>query len=235
LHTEQEAHTSVPAAHWVVEQPAVPTPLPVATARRGRGRAYPVVKRALDILIAIAVLVPLAPVMVAIAVAVRLESPGPALFRQTRIGRHGRPFQMLKFRSMVAGADARKPQLLHLNETNGIFKITRDPRITRVGRLLRRTYLDELPQILNVLKGDMSLVGPRPLVPEEDQHVRGRHRRRLEVPPGITGRWQVLGPLRASLDEMVVIDCGYAANCSLWDDVKILAQTVSCVARRGGC
>ena len=122
--------------------------------------------------------------MLAIALAVRLSGPGPVFFRQTRIGRNGHPFSVLKFRSMHDGADALKDSLRDRNEQEGLFKIDDDPRVTRVGRFLRRTSLDELPQLLNVVRGEMSLVGPRPLVPEEDRQIRGWHRRRLHLTPG---------------------------------------------------
>jgi lipopolysaccharide/colanic/teichoic acid biosynthesis glycosyltransferase len=141
---------------------------------------------------------------------------------------------MLKFRSMVDGAERIKDALRHRNEADGLFKIADDPRITRVGRLLRRTSLDELPQLFNVLRGEMSLVGPRPLVPDEDQHVRGWHRRRLQLMPGMTGPWQVLGSARIPLREMVTIDYLYVANWTLWGDVKILLRTLGAVVTRRG-
>jgi exopolysaccharide biosynthesis polyprenyl glycosylphosphotransferase len=175
-----------------------------------------------------------APLIGLIALAIRLDSRGPILFEQTRVGRDGQLFRMLKFRTMVAGADDLKGVLLDRNEANGLFKIADDPRITRVGRLLRRTSLDELPQLMNVLRGEMSLVGPRPLVVEEDSQVAGWHRRRLNLPPGMTGPWQILGSARVPLQEMVKIDYLYAANWTLWEDVKILLRTLAhMVARRG--
>jgi lipopolysaccharide/colanic/teichoic acid biosynthesis glycosyltransferase len=157
------------------------------------------------------------------------------LFRQRRIGIDGEEFEMLKFRTMVDGADEDKARLRELNEAaHGLFKIADDPRLTRVGRLLRPRYLDELPQLWNVLRGDMSMVGPRPLVPDEDVHVEGSHPRRLQLTPGITGMWQVYGSSRIPLDEMVKIDYLYGANWSLWLDVKLLLRTVpSAVGRRG--
>jgi lipopolysaccharide/colanic/teichoic acid biosynthesis glycosyltransferase len=141
---------------------------------------------------------------------------------------------MLKFRSMVADAEHLKDELRDRNETEGLFKIEDDPRITWVGRFLRRTSLDELPQLFNVLKGDMSLVGPRPLVPDEDAKIEGWERRRLAVKPGMTGLWQIFGSARIPMNEMVKIDYLYGANWSLWLDVKILFRTVPFVlARRG--
>ena len=141
----------------------------------------------MDIAGALLALVALAPVIIAIAIAVAVTSRGPVLFRQTRVGRDGRRFTMLKFRTMVDGADAIKPRLAALNEADGLFKISDDPRVTRVGRLLRCTSLDELPQLVNVLRGEMSLVGPRPLVVDEDAKIRAAHRRRLHLTPGMTG------------------------------------------------
>jgi exopolysaccharide biosynthesis polyprenyl glycosylphosphotransferase len=190
-------------------------------------RSSRLIKRLFDILGATGALVLLSPLLAAIAVVVKLSSPGPIFFRQERVGRDGRSFELLKFRSMVADAEARKAELAaHNQAAEGFFKIADDPRITRVGRFLRRTNLDELPQLLNVLRGEMSLVGPRPLIPQEDERVVGWHRRRLELTPGITGHWQVLGSSRVPLDEMVAIDYLYVANWSLWTDLKLLLRTV---------
>jgi lipopolysaccharide/colanic/teichoic acid biosynthesis glycosyltransferase len=151
----------------------------------------------------------------------------PLLFRQVRAGRDGVPFEMLKFRSMVPDAEALKSGLVHLNEArNGMFKIASDPRVTRVGRFCRRTSLDELPQLFNVLRGEMSLVGPRPLVLDEDARVTGHARARLQLTPGMTGHWQILGSARIPMDEMLGIDYLYVANWSLWSDVKILLRTI---------
>ena len=143
-------------------------------------------------------------------------------------------FEVLKFRSMVPDAEDRKAELASRNEAQGLFKIGADPRVTRIGRELRRTSLDELPQLLNVLKGEMSLVGPRPLIVEEDRQIQGFYRRRLHLTPGMTGPWQVLGSARIPLQEMVSIDYLYVANWSLWGDVKILLRTVAHVLRRHG-
>jgi lipopolysaccharide/colanic/teichoic acid biosynthesis glycosyltransferase len=177
----------------------------------------------------------LSPVLIAIAIAIKLDSPGPVFYRQFRVGRAGRPFRMFKFRSMVENADDLKPLLEEHNVAgDGLFKIVDDPRITRVGRLLRRAKLDELPQLLNVLHGEMSLVGPRPLIPDEDERVDGRFRRRLRLVPGVTGPWQILGPTRVPLNEMVVMDYLYGANWSLWADVKIIVRTVAHVVSRRG-
>jgi exopolysaccharide biosynthesis polyprenyl glycosylphosphotransferase len=192
------------------------------------------VKRALDVAGSLLGIVLAAPPMLLIAALVKATSKGPVLFRQKRIGREGKPFYMLKFRSMHEDADRRKDELRDRNEAEGLFKIADDPRITRIGRTLRRTSLDELPQLFNVLLGEMSLVGPRPLVPEEDRQIQGWHRRRLHLTPGITGPWQVLGSARIPLREMVTIDYLYVANWSLWGDIKVLLRTVAAmVARRG--
>jgi lipopolysaccharide/colanic/teichoic acid biosynthesis glycosyltransferase len=176
-----------------------------------------------------------APLMAVTAASVKLTSRGPVFFRQERVGRGGRPFELLKFRSMCVDAEERKRELLGANEAaEGFFKIADDPRITRVGRFLRKTNVDELPQLLNVLRGEMSLVGPRPLIPQEDRRVVGWHRRRLELTPGMTGHWQVLGSSRVPLDEMVAIDYLYVANWSLWTDLKLLLRTVPHVLRARG-
>ena len=192
-------------------------------------------KRAFDLLGACIGLLAVAPLMIAFAIAIKLDSRGPVFFRQLRVGRHGKHFEMLKFRTMVADAEGLKDSLRYRNEAHeGLFKIAGDPRVTRVGRLLRRSSLDELPQLLNILMGEMSLVGPRPLVVDEDRRIEGWHRRRLELTPGMTGPWQILGPTRVPLKEMVAIDYLYIANWSLWSDVKILLRTVPHVVRLRG-
>jgi exopolysaccharide biosynthesis polyprenyl glycosylphosphotransferase len=191
-------------------------------------------KRALDVVGSLAALFLLAPLLGLIALAVKISSRGPVLFRQPRVGKGGRTFNLLKFRTMYDGADERKQDLLDMNEADGLFKIADDPRVTPLGRLLRRTSLDEAPQLVNVLRGEMSLVGPRPLVVEEDSRIQGWLRRRLDVTPGMTGIWQVLGSARIPLHEMVKLDYLYRANWSLWLDIKILLRTVPFVfARRG--
>jgi exopolysaccharide biosynthesis polyprenyl glycosylphosphotransferase len=191
-------------------------------------------KRAMDISCAAAGLLALAPIVISLAIAIKLDSRGPVFFRQRRIGRGGCEFDMLKFRSMVPDADEIKDDLRPQNEAEGLFKISDDPRITRVGRFLRKSSLDELPQLFNVLKGDMSLVGPRPLVPDEDALIEGWQRRRLAVKPGMTGLWQIFGSARIPMNEMVKIDYLYGANWSLWLDLKILFRTVPYVFRRRG-
>ncbi|HXV05343.1 MAG TPA: sugar transferase [Solirubrobacterales bacterium] len=203
--------------------------------RHGLSRSSWLVKRSFDLLGAALALIVLAPLMAAIALAIKLDSRGPVLFRQRRVGREDRVFEIFKFRSMVDGADAQRRALADRNEAGGgLFKIEDDPRITRVGRFLRRTSLDELPQLFNVLRGEMALVGPRPLVLDEDCLIEGHHRHRLLVPPGATGLWQIFGSARIPLGEMVKIDYLYGANWSLWLDIKILLRTVPFVLGRRG-
>jgi exopolysaccharide biosynthesis polyprenyl glycosylphosphotransferase len=199
--------------------------------RYGLGRSSRALKRVFDLAGASLLTLFLSPVLLVIAIAIKLDSPGPVLFRQRRMGHHGVPFEVLKFRTMVDGADAAKAALMKQNEAGGgLFKIKEDPRVTRVGKFLRRSSLDELPQLLNVLRGEMALVGPRPLVLEEDSRIEGWQRTRLELMPGMTGPWQVFGSARIPLDEMVKIDYQYGANWSLWLDVKVLLRTVAFVA-----
>ena len=193
-------------------------------------------KRTMDIVLATAVLLGTAPLVVLIALAIKLERPrGPVLFKQVRIGRDGRPFYFYKFRSMRPDAEELKEQLRELNEADGpIFKMRNDPRVTRVGRLLRRTSLDELPQVFNILRGDMSWVGPRPPVPSEVAEYTDWHRRRLEITPGLTGLWQVSGRSDLSFDEMVKLDLYYAENWSLFFDLKIILLTIPAVLSARG-
>jgi len=196
-------------------------------------RSSAALKRAFDLLGASIMLLATGPLMIAIAIAIKLDSPGPVFFRQLRVGRHGQRFQMLKFRTMVPNAEAMKESLRHRNEAqDGLFKIADDPRVTRVGGFLRKSALDELPQLLNIVRGEMGLVGPRPLVIDEDRRIEGWHRRRLELKPGMTGPWQILGPARSPLREMAVMDYLYVANWSLWSDVKIMLRTVPHVLGR---
>jgi exopolysaccharide biosynthesis polyprenyl glycosylphosphotransferase len=193
------------------------------------------VKSGFDKLVAAVALVVLAVPMLAISIVVRATSPGPALFRQTRIGRGGREFQVLKFRTMVADAERLKQVLLDNNESDGVlFKIRNDPRITRVGALLRRYSLDELPQLLNVLRGEMSLVGPRPPLPAEVEKYGADVRRRLVVKPGMTGLWQVSGRSDLSWEESVRLDLRYVENWSLMLDLQVLWKTWSAVTRGEG-
>jgi len=192
-------------------------------------------KRTLDVVLAGAGLVLFAPLLGFIALVIRLDSPGPILFRQERVGRGGERFVLLKFRSMREDADCIVQELLALNEASGpIFKIRNDPRMTRVGRFLRRSSLDELPQLWNVLRGEMSLVGPRPPLPREVDQYEPWQLRRLEAAPGLTGLWQVSGRSELSFDEMVMLDLYYVENWSLALDLRILVRTLPAVFRGGG-
>ncbi|MEK6228443.1 MAG: sugar transferase [Actinomycetota bacterium] len=196
------------------------------------GRASQVAKRALDICLSSIALVALAPLLGSLALAIKLESKGSVFFVQRRVGRGGQEFRLIKLRSMHFDADARKAGLTDQNDLDDgvMFKLHRDPRITRVGRFLRRYSLDELPQLVNVLKGDMSLVGPRPLiVPESDALSEPWHHRRLELRPGLTGAWQIYGRSENPFDEMVRFDYQYVAGWSLARDVEILLATVPAV------
>lgn len=193
-------------------------------------------KRVIDVLGACVGLVLLTCAFVIVAPLVRLESRGPVIFRQKRIGRNGRFFALYKFRTMRSDAASQKAQLAEANEMRGhLFKIRNDPRVTLVGRFLRRTYLDELPQFWNVFKGDMSLVGTRPPTPDEVARYSPHHRRRLSVRPGITGLWQITGNGRVrDFEEVVRLDCDYIERWSIWLDLSILMRTCLTVARLGG-
>jgi exopolysaccharide biosynthesis polyprenyl glycosylphosphotransferase len=195
-----------------------------------RGDALLGLRRLGDVLVAGALLVVLAPLFGLIAAAIKLGSGGPVLFRQTRCGLGGRPFTFLKFRSMRVDADQLKPVLAPYNEMGGpAFKMTNDPRVTPLGRWLRRTSLDELPQLWNILRGDMSFVGPRPAVVEEVALYTPWQRRRLSMPPGLTCLWQVSGRSQLSFDEWMRLDLEYIDNWSLWLDLKIAVKTVGAV------
>jgi exopolysaccharide biosynthesis polyprenyl glycosylphosphotransferase len=191
-------------------------------------------KRSMDIVGATVGLLLFSPLIVLVALAVRLDSRGSVLFTQRRIGRKGRIFQVLKFRTMIPGAERQVEELFERSEDPNWLKLDNDPRITRVGRVLRHTSLDELPQLWNVLKGDMSLVGPRPLIETEDATVSGWARTRLDLAPGITGMWQVLGRTSIPFEEMVKLDYLYVTNWSLWLDVKLLLRTLPVVVHRRG-
>ena len=187
-------------------------------------------KRCLDITVSSVMLIILSPIFLATAVAIKVENPGPVFFSQTRVGKWGKRFQMHKFRSMVMGADKMKDELLDQDETGGvIFKIKRDPRITRVGQIIRKLSIDELPQLWNVLKGDMSLVGPRPPVPREVAEYEYSDRRRLDVIPGITCIWQVSGRSEIDFEGQVNLDVQYIESQSFWTDTKILLKTIPAV------
>jgi lipopolysaccharide/colanic/teichoic acid biosynthesis glycosyltransferase len=191
-------------------------------------------KRALDIGGAALALAVLMPVMLMVALAIACSSPGAPLFRQRRAGRGGREFRMWKFRTMVVGAERLRPLLIGESRDADWLDLEFDPRVTRLGRLLRRTSLDELPQLVNVLLGDMSLVGPRPLPLEEQARVPAWADARAEVRPGITGLWQVRGRAALGFTEMLELDCEYVRQATLWGDLKILAQTVPAVLAAKG-
>jgi exopolysaccharide biosynthesis polyprenyl glycosylphosphotransferase len=221
--------------HTVEGLPLVGLP-PLRLARSSR-----LLKRATDLAIALSALVLLAPFLALIALLIKRGSPGPVFFRQVRMGCGDKTFRIYKFRTMVVDADERKGEYVHMNKyaENGgdgrMFKIADDPRVTRIGRFLRRYSLDELPQLINVVKGEMSLVGPRPLILEEDQHVAEWGRNRLNLKPGITGPWQVLGRNEIPFDEMLKLDYLYVTNWSLWRDLRLMLQTVpAALTRRVG-
>jgi exopolysaccharide biosynthesis polyprenyl glycosylphosphotransferase len=202
-------------------------------------RSSRLLKRTMDLALSVAGLVLLAPVFALIAALIKLDSPGPVFFRQVRMGAGGRTFRIWKFRTMTADADARKGEVAHLNKhaQNGgdprMFKIPDDPRVTRVGRWLRRHSLDELPQLISVVLGQMSLVGPRPLILDEDQHVGDWARQRLNLKPGITGVWQVLGRDDIPFEEMVRLDYLYVTDWSLWSDIRLIGRTFPTLLRVG--
>jgi lipopolysaccharide/colanic/teichoic acid biosynthesis glycosyltransferase len=230
------------------ERPSNPILYPDLEKRKKSNRLGRVTKRLIDVLGSLSLLVMLSPVFFIVAAAIKLTSRGPVLFRQKRIGEHGTPFTFLKFRSMYMNNDASQHkeyvrQLIagqaEKRSANGngvgVFKLTNDQRITPVGQILRRSSLDELPQLINVLRGEMSLVGPRPPVPYEVEAYATWHRRRLlEAKPGITGLWQVHGRSRVEFDDMVRLDLRYARNCSPLLDLKILLQTPKAVISGDG-
>ncbi len=192
-------------------------------------------KRLLDIVGASVGLLLLSPLLAIIALAIKLDSSGPAIFSQVRIGRGGKPFRIHKFRTMVPNADKLTAEIAHLSQIEyPLLRIPedQDPRLTRVGRLLRKTMLDETPQLINVLRGEMSLVGPRPLEPQDDAEVKGWQRARLGLPPGITGPWQALGRHAIPFSEMLTLDCLYVSDWTLWRDVMLLIRTAQIVVLR---
>jgi exopolysaccharide biosynthesis polyprenyl glycosylphosphotransferase len=212
--------------------------------QKGGDAALEIGKRALDVAGSVSLLFLLSPVFLLVSSLIKLTSNGPVLFRQERVGQDGRPFTMLKFRTMHVDADhaIHKQYVTEFIQSGAgagsadtVFKIVDDPRVTSLGHFLRRSSLDELPQFLNVLKGDMSLVGPRPPLPYEVERYKAWHRRRLhEAKPGITGLWQVTGRSRTTFDEMVRLDLRYARSCSLWGDIKILLATPRAVVSGKG-
>lgn len=192
-------------------------------------------KRILDALAASMGLLLISPLFALLALAIRLESPGPVFYRSTRVGRRATHFNFLKFRTMVMDAEQMKKDLEHLNEMDGpVFKIEDDPRVTRIGKLLRRTSLDELPQLIHVIRGEMSLVGPRPPIPSEVEQYEVWQRRRLSVTPGITCLWQVSGRNIIGFDEWMRLDMEYINNLGLGLDLKVLLRTIPAVLRGRG-
>ena len=236
-----------------VRSPVGASDFPEPHAGRARATIYDAIKRGLDVVGSSTLLAALSPLLLVIAAAVKLKSKGPVFFEQERVGQKMKPFRMLKFRTMHADADHKLhheyvTQFINASGDNpagstpaggtpGVFKLTNDPRVTSVGRFLRKTSLDELPQLVNVLRGDMSLVGPRPPLAYEVEQYKPWHRRRvLDAKPGITGLWQVTGRSRTTFDEMVRLDLRYARSCSIWNDIKILLATPRAVlSGRGAC
>lgn len=219
--------------------PQGPAPSRVATSEipkeRDTGFYQRFGKRLLDLLVCSAALILLLPLFLVIAIAIKLDTPGPILYRSCRVGRGGRTFKFYKLRSMIEGAEHHRSLIAHLNEVSGpVFKIARDPRITRVGKFLRRTSLDELPQLINVLIGDMTMVGPRPPIPEEVKQYEPWQLRRLSVRPGITCLWQISGRSRLSFDEWMRLDMEYIDRRSFGLDVKILFRTIPAVVSGQG-
>jgi lipopolysaccharide/colanic/teichoic acid biosynthesis glycosyltransferase len=198
--------------------------------RSGIFRFEKIAKRGFDISFSMLALVFICPVLLLIAIIVKLDSEGPVLYVSERIGRNGRRFRFLKFRTMVKDADSLRGALLHLNERRGnLFKMSNDPRVTRMGRILRRYSLDELPQFFSVLTGQMSVVGPRPCLTSEYARYTKEQRRRVEAVPGITGLWQVMARKNPSAEAYFALDTYYVENWSLWLDVKILMKTIAVV------
>jgi len=205
--------------------------LPVLTLQqRPRPAAALFLKRSTDVLLSAAALAGLSPLLLLVAAAVRLSSPGPVIYASERVGRRGRIFRCYKFRTMVANAEALKASLQHLNQRDKVlFKIANDPRVTRIGRFLRKYSLDELPQLWNVLKGDMSLVGPRPPLASEVKQYQCEHLRRLDALPGITGLWQVEARSNPSFARYVSLDVDYVEHWNPWLDARILLKTIAVV------
>jgi exopolysaccharide biosynthesis polyprenyl glycosylphosphotransferase len=192
-------------------------------------RSSRAIKRGMDLVVSAALLVLASPLLLLVAIAIKLDSRGPVFFVQERVGRSGRHFRLFKFRTMVADAEQRRAELLEHSTDPDWLKLDHDPRITRLGRALRRLSLDEVPQLWNVLRGEMSMVGPRPLIPAEDERVHEWARHRLDLTPGITGYWQVLGRTRIPFEEMVKLDYLYVMNWSLWEDVRLVVKTLPVV------
>ena len=227
----------------VKERPTLLQPLPVRTATRfawktvqpksGLYTAYG--KRIIDLVVASVAFVISVPVLGLFFALIKLDSHGPVLYRSLRLGKNGKPFVFYKLRSMYNGAHESKCNLLHLNEVDGpVFKLSNDPRITKVGRFMRKTSIDELPQLLNVIKGEMSLVGPRPPIPEEVQKYEPWQKARLNVKPGLTCLWQISGRSRLGFDEWMRLDIEYITHQSFQLDMRILLRTIPAVISREG-
>lgn len=193
------------------------------------------VKRVLDFLASVVLAVVLIPLFFIIAIVIKLDSPGPVLFRQMRVGKNGKQFRFYKFRTMVKDAEQQREGIVSLNEATGpMFKVKNDPRITRASAFLRKTSLDELPQIINVIRGEMSLVGPRPALPNEVKEYNALGMKRLLVMPGMTGEWQVNGRSDSTFEDMIKNDMDYIKNWSIWLDIKIMIKTIPVIIYRRG-
>ena len=234
-HASRPGHIEVPAPLTLRRLP----PGGEGAVARPASRSREVAKRCFDLAVALPLLVAVSPVIVAAAIWVKLDSPGPVLFRQERVGTHRRRFRLLKLRSMTADAELRRAEVaalsLHGNGIHrGIFKVRNDPRITRASAFLRRWSIDELPQLWNVVRGEMSMVGPRPLPFVEDGRIGPDHAARYTVRPGITGRWQVNGRSEIPVEGMLELDCDYVAEWTLAEDLKLILRTALVVARGRG-
>jgi len=217
----QRPEKPIQGAGYISNLPALPLQ------PRSRPAAGLFLKRPIDVLLSAAALVGLSPLLLLVAVAVRLSSPGPVIYASERVGRRGRIFRCYKFRTMVANAETLQASLQHLNQRDQVlFKIANDPRVTRIGRFLRKYSLDELPQLWNVLKGEMSLVGPRPPLAGEIEHYEAQHLRRLDALPGITGLWQVEARSNPSFARYVSLDVDYVEHWNPWLDARILLKTI---------
>lgn len=191
-----------------------------------RWTSYYMVKRVIDIICSLTGLIVLSPILILVAIAIKVDSKGPIIFKQERVGLKGKKFYMYKFRSMVVNAEELKEALNKHNEMSGpMFKIKEDPRITRVGKFIRKTSIDELPQLINVLKGEMSLVGPRPSLPKEVKAFEGWMKKRLEVKPGLTCYWQVSGRNNIGFYDWMKLDCKYVEEQNIWIDIKLIFKT----------
>lgn len=227
MRSEEQQPMSEVSTQGEANAPALPVPHLKAWQK--------VLKRTADLGVSLVAILVFIPLTLIIAVAIKMDAPGPVFFKQIRVGEKGRLFLLYKFRSMYRDADKMKQSLSDMNEAEGpVFKIKRDPRITKVGALLRKTSLDELPQFINVLRGDMSLVGPRPPLPLEVEKYTDYQRGRLAVRPGLTCLWQVQGRSSVSFDRWVELDLEYIRNQSLWLDAKILVKTVPAVLKGTG-